>query len=62
MAKKYLVTLNEEERVQLQSLISTGKSTAQKLNRARILLQADTADAGGGRIDQEIVVAIRVGL
>lgn len=45
MAKKYLVTLNEEERVQLLSMISTVKSAARKLNHARILLLADTTGA-----------------
>jgi len=58
MAKKYIVTLSKEERSQLQTMTSTGKSAARKLCHARILLLADTAE--GGRTDQEIVAAVGV--
>ena len=58
MAKKYIVSLSKEERFQLQTMISTGKSAARKLSHARILLLADTAE--GGRTDQEIVAAVGV--
>ena len=58
MAKMYIVTLSKEERSQLQNMISTGKSAARKLSHARILLMADTTEAG--RTDQEIVDAIGV--
>ena len=58
MAKMYIVTLSKEERSQLQNMISTGKSAARKLSHARILLLADTTEAG--RTDQEIVDAIGV--
>lgn len=57
MAKKYLVMLSKEERTQLQSMISSGKSAARKFNHARILLLADTVEA---RTDQEIVDAVGV--
>lgn len=57
MVKKYIVTLSEEERSELQTMISTGKSTARKLSHARILLLAD-ARPEGGRTDQEIVDAL----
>ena len=59
MVKKYLVTLSEEERAQLQTMISTGKSAARKLSHARIFLLAD-ARPEGGRTDQEIVDALGV--
>ena len=58
MAKTYIVSLNKEERFQLQTMISTGKSAARKLSHARILLLADTAE--GGRTDREIVDAVGV--
>ncbi len=58
MVKKYIVSLNKDERSQLQTMISTGKSAARKLSHARILLLTDTAE--GGRTDQEIVDAVGV--
>lgn len=58
MAKKYIVTLSKDERFQLQTWISTGKSAARKLCHARILLLADSSE--GGRTDQEIVQAVGV--
>jgi len=41
MAKKYIVTLTEEERAYLHGLFSCGKESVRKLTRARILLKAD---------------------
>lgn len=41
MPKKYVVRLNEDERSELEKLISSGFSPARKLNHARILLKAD---------------------
>jgi len=58
MARKYIITLHEEERSELQTMISTGKSAARKLSLARILLLADAAE--GGRTDREIVAAVGV--
>ncbi len=58
MIKKYVVSLSNEERFQLQAMISTGRSAARKLSHARILLLADTAE--GGRTDREIVAAVGV--
>lgn len=58
MVKKYIVTLSQEERFQLQTMISKGKAAARKLSHARILLQADKAE--GGRTDQEIAGAVEV--
>jgi hypothetical protein len=42
-AKRYRVTLNPEERQELEKLVSTGRRAAQTLTHARILLQADEA-------------------
>lgn len=39
-AKKYVVTLTEDERVTLLQMLSCGKHSARKLIRARILLKA----------------------
>lgn len=39
--KKYIVKLTPDEREELETLISSGKSSARKLTRARILLKAD---------------------
>jgi len=39
--KKYIVDLTDEEREELEALISSGVAPARKLTRARILLKAD---------------------
>ena len=56
--KKYVVTLSDEEREQLATLIHTGKHPAQKLLKARILLKADASDGGEGWSDSEIASAL----
>ena len=38
--KKYLVTLNDEEREQLEQLLHSGTHATRKVTRARILLKA----------------------
>ena len=42
MKKKFLVELSKQQREYLHKLISSGNAPARKLNRARILLKADT--------------------
>jgi transposase len=59
MAKKYVVILSEEERCELQSMISTGRSAARRLIHARVLLLAD-ARLESNRTDQQIVEALGV--
>jgi transposase len=49
MAKKYIVVLTDEERKQLESLISKGQQAARKIKRANILLLAND-----GRQDADI--------
>jgi transposase len=61
MEKRYRITLTDEERVELQKLVSVGKSAAQKLVRARILLLADQADGGPAMSDPEIVKSLGCG-
>jgi transposase len=56
--KKYIVTLSEEERKQLSTLIHNGKHPAQKLLKARILLKADTSPGGEGWSDGQIATAL----
>lgn len=55
--KKYIVDLSAEERTTLEQLLQRGKSSARKLTRARILLQADE-----GLTDEEITAALGVSL
>jgi hypothetical protein len=58
MAKRYRVTLTQPERQELQQLISRGKADARKLAHARILLQADEAEGGPRRTDEQIASAL----
>jgi transposase len=58
MAKRYRVTLTQQERQELQQLISRGKADARKLAHARILLQADEAEGGPGRTDEQVASAL----
>ena len=43
-----MVRLSAEEREQLRSLARKGKSSAQRLMKARILLKADISEDGEG--------------
>ncbi len=56
--KKYVVMLSGEERERLLALIHAGKSAAQMLTRARILLKADVSEAGEGWSDSAIAHAL----
>lgn len=56
--KKYVVTLSEEERDRLDSMIRTGKHRASQLLKARILLKADASEAGDAWSDSEIAAAL----
>jgi transposase len=58
MAKLYRVSLTHAERQELQELVSRGKENARKLAHARILLQADEADRGPRRTDEQIAGAL----
>ena len=60
MQKRYRVTLTEEERQDLQKMVSVGKAAARKLVRARILLLADQAE-GVAKADSEIGEALNCG-
>jgi hypothetical protein len=56
--KRYVVKLSGAERAQLEALIRKGKSPAQRLLKARILLKADASDAGEGWSDGQIINAL----
>jgi hypothetical protein len=56
--KKYVVRLSGEERERLEELIRKGKSPAQRLLKARILLKADASEAGEGWSDSRIIEAL----
>lgn len=60
-AKRYKVTLTDEERQDLFALISTGTAAAPKLTRARILLQANQSPQGPAWSDAQIQQALHVG-
>jgi transposase len=55
-SKIYIVDLTEEERAYLLDFIKSGKHSARKLNRARILLLA-----GEGKADSEIAAVLHTG-
>jgi Homeodomain-like domain len=56
--KRYVVRLSQDERKQLDEMIRKGKSSAQKLMKARILLKADVSEGGEGWSDSRIVEAL----
>lgn len=62
MAKKYRVTLTEDERTMLTTLINAGTAPARMLTHARILLKADQAPGGPAWTDEAIRDALDVGL
>jgi transposase len=59
-AKRYKVTLEPDERGELERLISRGKGAARRLAHARILLHADQGEGRPGRTDAEIAEAVGV--
>jgi len=58
IVKKYIVTLTDEERERITTLIQTGRHPARKLLKARILLKADISEAGDGWSDSRIAEAL----
>ena len=61
-AKRYPVLLEPEQRESLMDLISSGKESARKLTRARILLKADESETGPAYADKQIREALEVSL
>ena len=60
--KKYVARLSAEEREKLEAMVRAGKSSAQILTRARILLKADVSQAGAGWSDSAIAAALDTSL
>ena len=60
--KKYIVKLSQEQRQQLEDLISQGRAAARKLMHARVLLKTDQGEQGPGWSDERIAEALEVGL
>ena len=58
LVKRFVVRLSADEREQLEALIRKGKSPAQRLLKARILLKADVSKAGEGWSDSRIIKAL----
>lgn len=60
--KAFVVELTADERTRLQTLVTTGSSTAHASIHARMLLKADTGPDGPGWTDAMIASALDVGL
>ena len=60
MKLQNIVTLTQEQRSQLQDLISAGTGPARTLAHARILLKADRGEHGPGWKDKDIAAALEV--
>ena len=62
MSKHYLVTLTEHERAVLDQRIVTGRGSAREHTHARILVKADAGPHGPAWTDDQVAVAMEVGL
>ena len=60
--KRYVVRLSAEERLALETMIRKGKSPAQRLLKARILLKADVSEDGEGWSDSRIIEALETSI
>ena len=60
--KKYIIRLSVDERPMLSKLARSGKASARKITRARVLLKADAGECGPGWTDQRIGEALDVGV
>ena len=58
--KKNIVALTDEQRLILEKITKTGKASASKINRARILLKANINQPGGGWTDKAISEALDI--
>ena len=56
--KKYVVRLSAQEREQVETMVRAGKTSAQIVTRARILLKADASEGGQGWSDSAIAAAL----
>jgi len=58
--KKYVVRLSAQERRDLKTLVSTGRSAAHRITRARILMLSDEGRDGSAWIDEDVAEAVGV--
>lgn len=58
--KKYSVRLTEDQRQQLQQVITAGQAPARKLTPARVLFKADEGEQGPDWADEQISEALEV--
>jgi transposase len=61
MAKRYRVTLQADEREQLEALLARGKADVRRLKHAQILLKADETENGPAWSDAQIADAVVCG-
>lgn len=59
-AKRYKVTLTDEERAELKAIASKGKGNARRIRRAHVLLLADESQPDGAWRDDDIAKALGV--
>jgi hypothetical protein len=57
MAKKYVLKLMAEERVELEQVVKRGKAAAWKVQRAQALLQCDQGPGGPAWADEQVAQA-----
>ncbi len=60
--KKYIVKLNQQQRQQLEGLITKGQAAARQLTHACVLLKADKGEQGPSWSDEQIREAIEVSI
>jgi len=60
MPKRYVVTLKDEERKELEKLVTDGKSKRDKVVKAFILLKADEGEWGEKWTDKQIAEAYHI--
>lgn len=61
MTKRYRVTLEADEREQLQQLLAKGKVDVRRLKHAQVLLAADESGGGPAQKDAQIAESLSVG-
>lgn len=61
MLKKYRVTLDADERRQLQQLLSKGKASVRQLKHAQVLLATDESTGQAVPTDQAIASMLHIG-
>jgi transposase len=60
--KRYIVTLEADERRQLQQVVRTGKAAAYKIRHANLLLAVDESPEGAKLTDQQAAEALGVSI